>query len=457
MTSKNIDMCSDRLFKNIFWFSLPLLASGLLQLLYNAADVIVVGRYASQEALAGVGTSGALINLTVNLFIGLSGGVAVTMAHAVGAKNDKAIHRVVHTAIAISFIAGLFLTVFGAVFAKNMLLLMSVPEDVLPQAKLYTEILFLGMIPNMIYNFGSGLLRSKGDTKRPLYIITVSGIINVVLNLVFVICFKMQADGVGWATIISQTFSAVMILIILRRQPDSSRLSFRKLRIYKKELVNILKIGIPAGIQGMVFSFSNVIIQSSINSFSSAAIIAGSAAAGNIEGFMYVALNTFFQASMTFISQNIGAKQYERIGKIIKTCFAYVAMVGVLISMVAIFAGKPLLNIYCPGDDEAIAVGYERLQIIGTTYMLCGLMEVMSGALRGMGASFSSMLASVIGVCGIRIVWIFTIFKLSPTLTTLFISYPLSWAGTLLVHSLLYRIVKRKYTSHTELHASVNN
>ncbi len=440
--TKNVDMLSGSLFKSIFLFSLPLMATGMLQLLYNAADVIVVGRYAGQEALAGVGTSAALISLITNLFIGLSGGVSVAMARAVGGKNDKSIHRIAHTAVTISLIAGAFLTIFGIIFAKNMLILMKVPKDVLPQAQIYTQIMFFGMIPSMIYNFGSGLLRSKGDTKRPLYIITVSGVINVVLNLLFVLKFSMQAEGVGLATIISQAFSSVMILIILRRQTDSSKLSFRKLRIYKKELSLILNIGIPAGVQGMVFAFSQVIIQSSVNSFGSAGIIAGSAAAGNIESFMYIALNTFFHASMTFTSQNIGAGQHERIGKVIKICFVYVVMTGIIIALIAIFFGERLLEIYCPSDIEAVAMGYRRLVIIGSTYMLCGFMEVMSGSLRAMGASFSSMLASVAGVCGIRIVWILTVFKIFHTFEILFVSYPLSWAGTFLIHILLYKIVK---------------
>lgn len=452
--AKTVDMCSDSLFKNIFLFSMPLMATSLLQLLYNAADVIVVGRYAGQEALAGVGTSGALINLVLNLFIGLSGGVAVVMARAVGAKNDNDIHKVVHTAITLSLIAGVFLTVFGTLFAKDFLHLMDVPEDVLPQAKIYVQIMFLGMIPSMIYNFGSGLLRSKGDTKRPLYIISISGIINVVLNLFFVLNFGMKADGVGLATIISQAFSAVMILIILVRQKDSSKLSFKKLRIYGKQMRMILIIGIPAGVQGMVFSFSNVIIQSGVNSFGSA-VIAGCAATGNIEGFMYMALNTFFQASMTFISQNVGAKQYERIGKIVKYCFLYVIMFSVIIALIAVFAGKPLLRFYCPNQSEAVNSGYIRLVIIGCTYVFCGLMEVMSGALRGMGASFSSMIASIAGVCGIRMVWLFTVFKAFHSIETLFISYPVSWIGTFLFNSVLYVLVKRKYTSDKALHENI--
>jgi len=442
--SRNIDMCSGNLFKNIFLFSMPLMLSSIMQLLYNAADVIVVGRYAGQDALAGVGTSGSLIGLTTNLFVGLSGGVSVAMGRAVGAKNDEKIHRVVHTAISISLIAGLFLTFFGTFCSREILLLMDVPENVLPQAQIYTQIMFFGMIPSMVYNFGSGLLRSMGDTKRPLYIITVSGIINVVLNLFFVLQFKMKADGVALATIISQAFSAIMILILLMRQSDSSKLIFKKLRIYKKQLVLILTIGIPAGVQGVVFSFSNVIVQSSVNSFGGVTI-AGCAAAANIESFMYMILNTFFQASMTFISQNIGAEKYDRIEKIVRYCLLYVLLFGMAIAFIAVFLGKPLLKIYSPRDMEAVAYGYTRLLIVGTTYALCGFMDVMSGALRGMGESFLSMMASITGVCGIRIGWIFTVFRAFRSLEILFISYPVSWLGTFLFLYIMYKISFKKF------------
>lgn len=442
--SKKIDMCSGSLFKNILLFSVPLMLSSMLQLLYNAADVIVVGRFAGEQALAGVGTSGSIMSLSLNFFVGISGGVTVAMGRAVGEKNNTKTHRVVHTAISLSLIAGLILTLFGAYFAKNLLGLMDVPEDVLPQAIIYTRIMFFGTVPSMVYNFGSGLLRALGDTKRPLYIVSVSGVINVVLNLIFVLCFKMQADGVALATIISQTFSAIMIVILLLRQNDSSRLIISKLRIYKEQLLLILRIGIPSGMQGIVFSLSNVIIQSSINSFGSATI-AGSAAAANIGTFIYMALNTFSQSSMAFVSQNIGAKKYDRIDKIVRYCAAYVLIFGTATMLITIFFGKLLLKIYLPDNPEALKYGYVYMSIILTTYSLCGLMEVLTGALRGLGASFLSMIASIVGICGIRIGWIFTAFKAYHTLEMLYISYPISWLATTVFLYTVYKISLRKY------------
>jgi len=437
-------MCSGNLFKNIFLFSMPLMLSGILQLLYNAADVIVVGRYAGQEALAGVGTSTALISMILNLFVGLSGGVSVAMGRAVGEKNDEKIHRVVHTAIFVGLIAGAVLTVFGSLFAKKLLFLMDVPEDVLPQAQIYITIIFLGTIPSLIYNFGAALLNAIGDTKRPLYIITASGIINVVLNLFFVLCFNMKADGVALATIISQAFSAVTVVAFLKKQSDSSKLIFKELRVYKEQLKMILFIGVPGGVQSMIFAFSSVIIQSSINTFG-LATIAGCAAANNIENFIYTVYHTFFTASMTFVSQNIGAKKYERIGKIIKYCTLYVLIAGVILSTATVLFGKTFLSVYCPGDMSAVNAGFERLLITGTTYFFFGFMTVLSGALRGMGYSIHSMLGSVVGVCGIRIGWVLTMFKLYPIAQVLYVSFPLSWIGTFVILIGVYVYKKKNF------------
>lgn len=448
--AKNIDMCSGNLFKNIFLFSMPLMLSGILQLLYNAADVIVVGRYAGDTALAGVGTSTALISMILNLFIGLSGGVSVAMGRAVGEKNDEKIHKIVHTSIALGLIAGSILTVFGSLFAKNLLLFMDVPQDVLPQAQIYTTIVFLGTIPSLIYNFGAALLNAMGDTKRPLYIITVSGIINVVLNLFFVLFFKMKADGVALATIISQAFSAFAVIIILLKQNDSSKLIFKKLHVYIEPLKMILLIGVPGGIQSMVFAFSSVIIQSSINTFG-IATIAGCAAANNIETFIYTIYHTFFTASLTFISQNIGAKKYDRIGKIIKYCFVYVIIAGVISAILIVLTGKTLLGVYCPGDMVAINAGFERLVITVTTYFLFGFMTVVCGALRGMGYSIHSMIGSIAGVCGIRIGWVLTIFNLYPNPKMLYVSFPISWIGTFIIVMGIYMYKKKNFKVSKEV------
>ena len=448
--NKTLDMCSGSLTKKILIFTIPLMLSGLLQLLYNAADVIVVGRYAGQEALAAVGTTGALINLILNLFIGLSGGVSVAMARVVGAKNDKEIHNVVHTAISISIIAGAFLTVVGIILSEYMLKLISVPTEILPQAVSYMHMIFYGMIPSMVFNFGSAVLRSKGDTKRPLYVVSVSGIINVILNVYFVTEFKMGAAGVGLATTIAQTVSAVLLLWILTRQTDSSKLIFHRLKININQLIFIVKIGVPAGIQGIVFSLSNIIVQSGINSFGSACM-AGCAAAGNIEGFMFTALDSFSQSAMTFVSQNIGAKKYARINKVTLTSLMYVAVLGILIAFISCFCGEFLMKIYCPTDPDAVNIGCLRLKILGISYILCGFQSVLCSVLRGMGASFSGMVATILGICGTRIVWVYTIFKQIGTLESLLVSYPISWAGTAIIFFVMYLIAKRSFKFDTDV------
>lgn len=442
--NRSIDMTEGTLWNKILIFSIPFMLTNILQLLYNAADVVVVGRYAGQTALAAVGTTGSLSGLLTNLFIGISGGVSVAMARSFGAKDDKAMHEVVHTAISVSLIAGIFLTVVGVIFAPFLLKLISVPDDILPQASSYMRMIFAGMIPSMLYNFGSGILRAKGDTKRPLIIISISGIINVILNLWFVISFKMGAAGVGLATTISQCFSAFFIIRILRHENDSSKLSLWKLKVYKKRLSFILKIGIPNGLQSCIFAFSNILFQSSVNSFGSATI-AGCAAAGNIEGFMYTALNTFAQAAMTFVSQNIGARKHDRIDKTIKWCLTYVTIMGMIVTVVSVFLGKALLSIYAPDDFEVIKIGYTRLFIIGSSYLLCGIMDTFNGALRGMGASLSGLIVSIIGVCGIRIVWILVVFPFFRTLEMLFVCYPISWGFTALLFIFFYIHERKKF------------
>ncbi len=440
--AKKIDMCSGSLFINIFKFALPFMLTGVLQQLYNAADVAVVGRYAGREALAGVGTAGPISALIINLVLGMSVGVSVTIGRALGAKDNDSVHRIVHTSLSLSVIFGALVTVIGVCFAEPLLRMIDVPENVLPHAKIYMQITFLGKIPVLIYNFGAAILRSKGDTKKPLYIVMTSGVINVVLNLIFVICFGMKADGVALATVISQIFNAVLILVFLIRSNDSTKLIIKKLKVYKEEFINIVKIGIPSAIQSMVFSLANVIIQSGVNSFGDATI-AGNSASGNIGNFLYVALNTFYQASVAFVSQNMGARNYGRIKKIVGVCLLYVIIVWVIEAVISILFAEKLIGIYAPGDREAIIMGVKKLTMVGTTYGLCGMMEVMSGALRGLGYSMASMLISVIGVCGIRIVWVMTVFKAVGTFESLVVSLPLSWIGTFILHSLFFLYVSR--------------
>ena len=442
--SKKVDMLSGSLFVNIFKFSLPFMLTAILQHLYNAADVAVVGRFAGREALAGVGTAGPISSLIINLVLGLSVGVSVTIGRALGAKEDDTAHKIVHTAISLSIICGAFISAIGIFFAEPLLRMIDVPENVLPQAKLYMQITFCGKIPVLMYNFSAAILRAKGETKKPLYIVMVSGVINVVLNLIFVICFDMAADGVALATVISQIFNAAAAVFFLKRSTDCTRLFFKKLHVYKRELITIVKIGVPSSVQAIVFSVANVLIQSCVNGFGDATI-AGSSASNNIGSFYYVALNTFYQASVAFVSQNMGAKQYGRIKKIVGVCQVYVVVVWTIEFLITVFFAETLIGIYAPGDVEAIKWGVLRLTMVGTTYGLCGMMEVMSGALRGLGYSTASMIISILGVCGIRVLWILTVFEAVGTFESLIVSLPHSWIGTVLLRTSFFIFVSRPH------------
>lgn len=439
-----LDMCNGPLFSKILRYSIPLMLSGILQLLYNAVNIIVVGRFVGSHALAAVGSTSALINLITNLFIGLSVGASVLMARHYGAGRLKDANETVHTAIAISAVSGIFLTVFGVLAAKPLLLAMGTPNDVLEHAVLYMKIYFIGMPASMIFNFGSAILRAVGDTRRPLYYLSISGVLNVVLNLLLVLVFHMNIEGVASATVISQYLSVVLILICLVRSDGCIRLQWRKLRFYKDKLFDIVKIGLPAGIQGIIFSLSNVLIQSSVNSFGSA-VMAGNTAAMNIEGFVYMAMNAFYQTALNFTGQNCGAKKYNRMGRILVLCLLSVTFVGIALGGLSYLFGGNLLGIYTV-DQDVIAVGIIRMGYVCLPYFICGIMDVMVGSLRGMGYSILPMLSSIIGVCGIRITWIYTIFAVNHSLETLYVSYPISWAITAGVHLICFLAVKRKLT-----------
>lgn len=450
MNTKNIDMCNGSLFRSILKFVVPFMLTGMMQQLYNTADMIVVGRYAGEAALAGVGTTGPLINLIINFFIGLSTGVSVVFGRTLGANDTEGAKKILHTAISISIVGGLALSVFGIVFAEPLLRLIDVPESVLPQAKLYMQIIFAGKMPALVYNFGAAVLNAKGDTKRPLYIITISGVINVGFNLLFVLCFGMAADGVGLATAISQIFSAIAVLFVLAKEKDEVKLNLRKLRIDKKQTVNILKVGVPSGVQSTVFSVANVLVQSSVNGFGAAAI-AGSSAAASIGNFYLILLNAFFNTSIVFVSHNMGAKKYDRIKKVIGCCLTYVSIIWAAEIVLTLVAGETLVSWYAPGNTEAIRMGVIKLNIIGCTYGLCGCMNVMSGALRGMGYSFSSMIISIAGVCGIRILWVLTVFEMVKDFGVLYLSYPLSWIGTFLIHTTFFFVAIRRLNKKKRL------
>ncbi len=437
-----IDMIHGPLLGKILLFTLPLMASSILQLLFNAADIIVVGRYAGSDALAAVGSTGALINLLTNMFIGFSVGANVLVARYYGAGKPDEVSETVHTSVMLSIIGGILLAAIGIIFASPLLELMGTPENVLPLAALYVRIYFAGMPAILLYNYGSAILRAIGDTKRPLYYLAVAGVLNIILNLIFVIVFEMSVAGVALATILSQTLSAILVIRCLMHTEGGCHLDLHQLKIHSHKLWKILQLGLPAGLQGSIFSLSNVLIQSSVNSFGAIAM-AGNSAAANIEGFTYVAMNSFYQAAITFVSQNMGAMEFKRIRKIAWQCLACVTVTGALLGNLSFFFGHQLLGIYSD-EAEVIRYGIYRLEVIGTTYFLCGIMDVCVGCLRGIGYSFLPMVVSLLGACGFRILWIFTVFKGHHDLHTLYISYPISWAITASVHMICFLILYRR-------------
>ncbi|MCI9445806.1 MAG: MATE family efflux transporter [Lachnospiraceae bacterium] len=440
--SYEIDMCNGPLFPKILAFSIPLMLSGILQLLFNAADMVVVGRFAGSTALAAVGANAALINLLTNLFIGFSIGANVMVARYYGAGKERDMSETVHSAILLSLLCGGILLVVGILVAPQILIVMGTPADVLGQAVLYIRIYFAGIPALLLYNFGSSILRAVGDTKRPLYYLLAAGVINVFLNLIFVIGFRLGVAGVALATVISQCVSALLVLRCMMRMEGGCRVELSKLRINREKMLQIMRIGFPAGLQGTVFSLSNVLIQSSVNSFGSVAV-AGNTAGQNIEGFIYMAMNTFHQTALSFSSQNYGAGNYKRIGKVFLECLGLVTFVGLSLGLSAYFFGSQLLGIYS-SDPQVIEVGLLRMSVICTMYCLCGIMDVCVGELRGIGCSVLPMAVSVLGVCAFRVFWIFTVFQQHRSLWTLYISYPVSWVLTAAVDMVCFVLVRRK-------------
>jgi len=438
-----IDMLNGPLLGKIILFSIPMILSGILQLLYNAADVIVVGRYSGSTALAAVGSTGSLTNLIISLFMGLSVGTSVAVAQYYGAGDWKNVSQVVHTSVATSFISGILVSILGICMAETFLMAMDTPVDVLPQAALYMRIYFVGVPASMVYNFGSAILRAAGDTRRPFIYLSISGLVNVILNMLFVIVFRMGVAGVAWATVISQVLSAVLIIICLMQFNGPCRVFLKEIKIWPDKLWKIIKIGLPAGLQGSIFSISNVLIQSSVNKFGSA-VVAGNSAASNIEGFIYVSMNAIYNTALTFTGQNTGAKKFSRINRILGICILTVFVIGFGMGMLALVFGRQLLGIYAPNNAEVINYGMIRLSVISRTYFLCGMMDVMVGMLRGIGKSFMPMIVSIMGVCGVRITWILVIFAMDRELTTLYMSYPVSWLFTFLVHFFTFIVVKNR-------------
>ncbi len=437
-------MTTGSIFTKLISFSFPLIASSILQLFFNAADVVVVGRFAGDNSLAAVGSTSSLINLLTNLFMGLSIGTNVVAANHFGANDSRKLSDTVHTAMLLSLYSGIALTVIGVLGAKCILRLMMAPPEVLKLATLYLQVYFAGITSTMIYNFGSALLRAKGDTQRPLYILFAAGVINVILNLIFVICFKMNVAGVAFATVISQTFAAAIIVLVLTREQDAFHLNIRKLCINRSIFERILKIGLPAGFQGIMFSFSNVIIQSSVNTFGNI-IIAGNSAAISIEGFVYTSMNGFSQGTLTFCGQNMGAGKKERIKKVIFLSQIIITIIGEVLGISVLIFGKQLLSLFTK-NPEVIQAGILRLKMICTIYALCGVMDCMGNAIRGIGHSLLPMIVTLGGACGLRLLWLATVFQI-PTfhkIETIYLSYAISWTITWIVHLICFSVVYRK-------------
>ena len=443
-------MLDGPLFKCITFYTIPIILTSILQLLFNAADLVVVGRFCGEISVAAVGNAGTVTSLIVNLFIGLSVGTGVTVAQALGANKSEDVHRAVHTALPAAIVCGVIITVVGLVFSKSLLQLMDTPDSVLPLSDIYLKIYFAGIIFMMIYNFAAAILRAAGDTKSPLIFLTIAGVVNVILNVIFVTLFHMNVAGVALATTISQGVSAVLVVITLMRREDACKLQLSKIRFYKAQLMEMIRIGLPAGIQNSLFSISNVIIQTSINSFGDI-FMSGNAAANNVDGFLYVTLNGFHQTALNFIGQNVGAGQYKRAKKILWSCLGFVAVVGLIAGTLICAAGPFLLSIYVPDSPEAVMWGMVRLTCLCYPFVLGGLMDVSTGALRGMGASTSPMIISVLGICGLRILWIYTIFQIPAfhTPQCLYISYAVSWGVTFLCQLVAFFIVYRRRTRIT--------
>lgn len=444
---KNVDMIGGPLYKNIWIYTVPVILTGILQLLFNAADLVVVGRFCGSVCVAAVGATGAIINLVVNLFIGLSVGVGVSVATALGAKDDEKVQDAIHTAMPVGLIGGIFLAILGVLISRSLLTMMDTPDDVIDLATTYMKIYFCGMPGSLLYNYGASVLRADGDTKRPLTFLTIAGVLNVVLNLVFVIGLGKNVDGVAYATIASQYTSAILVLTALMKRSDACRFEPARMKIHAEPLKNIVRIGLPAGIQGSLFSISNVIIQSSVNSFGSV-VMAGNSASSNIGGFIYTAQNSFSQSALNFTGQNMGAGRLERVPKITRYCLLDVTIVGLVLGISANIFSEPLLRIYLTDSPESIEIGVVRMLYVCLPYFLCGMQEVMTGIIRGLGHSLVPMLVCICGACGFRIAWIYTIFRSEQfhTLQVLYLSYPISW---ILVFSVLLICYFRVYKAKT--------
>lgn len=438
----NMDLTEKPLFGKMILFTLPLIATGILQLLYNATDIIVLGHFASDNSAGAVGSTGALINLITNLFIGLSVGSSTIAAKYIGAKDFEKVDKAVHTSILLALICGVVISIFAIPLTKYFLIAMNVPENILPLSTLYLQIYFAGLPFSFLYNFGSALLRAQGDTRHPLIFLFSAGVINVILNLVLVIVCKMDVAGVGIATVIAQFISALLVIVYLIKQKGICKLYLKKLRIDTKSLKEIIKIGLPAGLEGSIFAISNVIIQSAINSFGDL-VITANADAWNLEGFVYISMNAVSQACLTFTGQNYGANKPENIDRTRLNSLILSVSIGLTMGLSIYFASDFLMKIYTT-NPEVIALAHERFQIVCTVYFLCGIMDVLGNNMRGMGHSFTPMILSLLGACVFRIIYIYTVFQFYHETFVLYLAYPISWILTILLQSISLFFVRKK-------------
>lgn len=444
--TSTIDMSKGSILKNLLLFAIPLACTSILQLLFNAADMVVVGQFSkdSQLAVGAIGSVGSLINLFVNFFMGLSIGATILIARYFGANREKDMSESIHTAILVSMISGIILTILGILLSEKLLVLMNTPAEMFDLSNLYLKIYFGGILSTMVYNFGSAILRAVGDTKRPLMFLAISGIINVGLNIFFVLALNMSVDGVAIATVISQTISAILVLWCLAKEKGALKLSFKKLRLHKQKALEILRLGVPAGVQSTMFSISNIIIQASINGFGPITV-SGHAAAASIEGFVYAPMNSFHHAALSFTAQNIGAGKNKRINKALFIAPLCAMTIGLITGMAAYIFGDALLRIYITDSNPEVVnlivqKGLERMGTVCVLYFMCGMMDALSGLIRGAGYSLSPTLINLIGVCGIRLLWIYTVFATPAyhTINALLFSYPLTWGLVILSLLIFY-------------------
>ena len=440
---KSMDMANGPLLKNILIFSIPLIFSNILQMFFNSADTIIVGKFAGDKALAAVGSTGSIVFLITSLFNGLATGTNVVVARYIGTGNKDKIKDSVHTSIALATAGGIVLTFIGLFFSKVFLRMMSTPEDFIDLSATYMRIYFMGVIFLLLYNFGSAILRSKGDTQRPLYFLLISGVLNIVLNFITVYFFHLSVIGAASATVASEALSAFLVLNVLFHEEDATRLDMKHLYFDKESILDIMRIGIPAGLSGAVFALSNVVIQSSINSFNSTDVVAGNAAGNNVENYVYIGYMAFTQATITFTSQCMGAGRLDRIKQIMVTTMAMV-VVGAIIMGTAVYLAGPFVLRFYTDKPEVVAVGMVRIRLVASLLVLNGILDVFVNSLRGMGVSTLPTILMVVGICGVRLLWIYTMFPIHHTLESIYLCFPISWTVTSIVEFILWIIVYRR-------------